>query len=273
MIEFKKEFTGVTDPSPDEILIYAKPKLGKTDLVSRLPDCGIIDLEKGSKKVAGYKHEVNNLEELDAVLTWLEKENPYQFVAFDTMTRLAEWCEIQGTIDYMKSTQGKTFNRVKQEHIKSHGIPAAKLGQPFPVGHELFESVETLPNGYGYRWSRECYKKWFLRMRALPCKKIFVAHIKDKFIETKSGETVEGRDIDLTGKLKGITTSFCDTIAYLNRQDDGNTYLSFQAGEKVAEGSRSKHLTGQNILVGEWDKTKNDYSKVHWNKIFLELKK
>lgn len=267
---FKKEKTIIVKHSPEEILIYSKPKMGKTDLVSRIEDCGIIELEGGANYVNGYVHNVNNLKELDELLTWLEKENPYKYVAFDTMTRLEEWCEIEGTLNYMNSTQGKKFNRVEQDHIDLGLAPQTALGKQFPPDKKGFESVHTLGQGYGYRWSRESYQKWFLRMKALKARKIFLAHIKDKFIESKNGDQVQGRDIDLTGKLKSITTSFVDTIAYLHRGADGNTYLSFKAGEAVAEGSRSKHLTAQDILIGEWDKDKKDYSSTHWDKIYID---
>ena len=269
-MELVKKKKTILKQSPDEVLIYSKPKMGKTDLVSRIEDCGIIELEGGANYVNGFVHDVNNLAELDKVLTWLEKENPYKYVAFDTLTRLEEWCEIEGTLNYMNSTQGKSFNRVTQEHIDRGLAPQGKLGAQFPPGKEGFESVHTLGQGFGYRWSRESYQKWFLRMKALKCRKIFLAHIKDKFIETKNGDQVSGRDIDLTGKLKSITTSFVDTIAYLHRGMDGNTYLSFKAGEAVAEGSRSKHLTGQDVMIGEWDKEKRDYSQVNWDKVYID---
>jgi len=267
---FTKTLKTISSHSPNEILIYSKPKMGKTDLVSRIEDCGIIELEKGADYVNGYVHDVNNLKELDALLTWLETENPYKYIAIDTLTRLEEWCEIEGTLNYMNSTQGKLFNVVTKDHVELGLAPSSAIGKKFSPDKKGFESVHTLGQGYGYRWSRESFQKWFLRIKALKCRKVFLAHIKDKFIETKSGEQVSGRDIDLTGKLKSITTSFVDSIAYLHRGTDGHTYLSFQAGELVAEGSRSKHLTGQDILIGEWDKEKKDYSSVHWNKIYVD---
>lgn len=267
---FEKKKKEIIMQSPEELLIYAKPKMGKTDLVSRLDDCLIVDLEGGSGYVKGYVEQVNNLKELDELLTWLEKENPYKYVAFDTMTKLEEFAEQEATKNYMNSNIGKNFNRVTSVHVRTHGIPQAAVGKPFPETHELYESVLNLPNGAGYGHLRNSYNKWFNRMKALSCRKIFICHIKDKMIETKQGAEISGRDLNLTGKLKSITTSFVDTIGYLNRGEDGNTYLSFVSGEAVAEGSRSKHLTGRNILVGEWDKEKHDYSKVHWNQIYVD---
>lgn len=178
--------------------------------------------------------------------------------------------EDEATEMYMRSPMGKNFNRVSTIHVKMHGIPKEKLGRAFPKNHDFYESVLTLPNGAGYGWLRNSYNKWFNRMKALNCRKIFICHIKDKMIETKQGAEISGRDLNLTGKLKSITTSFVDTIAYLNRGDDGNTYLSFMSGEAVAEGSRSKHLTGRNILIGEWNKEKHDYDAVYWDTIYID---
>ena len=91
-MEFEKKKRGIKSHSPDELIIYSKPKMGKTDLVSRIEDCGIIELEKGANYVEGFVHDVSNLEELDKIMTWLEKENPYKYIVFDTLTRLEGWC-------------------------------------------------------------------------------------------------------------------------------------------------------------------------------------
>lgn len=85
MSKFEKVKREPKSLSPDEVLIYAKPKMGKTDLVSRLDDCLIVDLEGGSDYITGYVERVTNLKELDELLKWLEAENPYKYVAFDTI--------------------------------------------------------------------------------------------------------------------------------------------------------------------------------------------
>lgn len=270
MSKFEKVKREPTSLSPKELIIYAKPKMGKTDLVSRLDDCLIVDLEGGSDYITGYVERVKNLSELDELLKWIEAEPPYKYVAFDTMTRLEEWCENEATEMYMRSNMGKNFNRVTNLHVKMHNIPKDKLGKEFPKDHKFYESVTTLPNGAGYGWLRNSYNRWFNRMKALECRKIFICHIKDKMIESKQGAEISGRDLNLTGKIKSITSSFVDTMGYLNRGEDGNTYLSFISGEAVAEGSRSKHLTGRNILVGVWNKEKHDYDSTHWNEIYID---
>ena len=120
MVELKKVRREVVLDYPEHLILYAKPKLGKTDLVSYLPDCGIVDIENGAKYVKGYIHTVHDpdpiktLKNLEEVLDWLIKEQPYEFVAFDTMTALEDCTIIQGTYDYMYSSQGKKFNSPKR---------------------------------------------------------------------------------------------------------------------------------------------------------------
>lgn len=279
-MEFTKQIKETILDYPEHLVIYSKPKMGKTDLVSRLPDCAIIDIEGGSKYVKGYTHVVKDpkgdpmetLKNLDKCLDWLIKERPYQYVAFDTMTELDDLSEIGGTYDFMNSPQGKKWNRIDDELIQKYPQLAAAKGQIIPHTSPLFLPITTMGEGYGYRWTRNNYSRYFEKMKICADRVIFICHIKDKFIDTKSGDQVQGREINLTGKLKGITTSFADTIAYLHRGKDGNTYLSFQAGEAVAEGTRRRGLSGKDILIGEWDKTQEDYSAVHWNLIYPDIK-
>lgn len=276
-MEFKKEITEA-DISINELLLYAKPKMGKTDLISRLPNIGIIDIEGGSDAVRGYKYVVKysdplkTLENLNKCLDWIIKDNPHDFYAFDTLTHLEDCCEIEGTYNYMNSPQGKKFNTVDKELIAKYPELKDFEGKRIDHNSKLWQSVHSLGQGYGYQWSRNCFIKYFNKMKSCPGKKIFIAHIKDKLIEATSGEEIQGRDINLTGKLRSITTSYTDTIGYLFRGKDGNTWLSFKSGESVAEGSRRGYLSGQEFMIGEWDKEKHDYKSVHWDLIFKDLK-
>lgn len=275
-MEFVKEIVKATD-SINELLLYSKPKQGKTDLISRLPDIGIIDIEGGSDAITGYKYVVKDvdpiktLENLSGCLNWIIKDKPHKFYAFDTLTYLEDCCEIEGTYNYMNSVQGKNFNIIDNDLISKYPELKDYKGKRLNHNSRYWQSVNSLAQGYGYQWSRLAFQKYFDKMKAIPGKKIFIAHIKDKLIESKSGDDVQGRDINLTGKLKSITTSYTDTIGYLFRGKDGNTYISFKAGESVAEGSRRSYLSGQEVLVGEWDKEKKDYSKVSWEKVFRDL--
>jgi hypothetical protein len=95
---------------------------------------------------------------------------------------------------------------------------------------------------------------------------IFVGHVKDTQLE-KAGGTFSSVDLDLTGKLKRITTSNSDAIGYLHRKGDKNV-LSFKTNDDVACGARPEHLRNQEIVISEIDE--NGEYKTYWDKVFVD---
>mgnify|MGYP000054835948 CR=1 FL=1 len=53
--------------SPKNLVIFSKPKVGKTTLLSQLPDSLLIDLEDGSDYVAAVKVKVTTIQDLFAI--------------------------------------------------------------------------------------------------------------------------------------------------------------------------------------------------------------
>src|SRR5688572_11082771 len=94
--------------NPRTMLIYTKPKEGKTTLLSGLENALLVDTEKGSDFVDARKVQVENFAQLSEVARKIyEKGNkdgtytpPYQYTVIDTLTRIDEWSEIQGTFKY-----------------------------------------------------------------------------------------------------------------------------------------------------------------------------
>lgn len=95
---------------------------------------------------------------------------------------------------------------------------------------------------------------------------IFVGHIKDTMLE-KNGAEFNSLDLDLTGKLKRITTSNADAIGYLYRKGNKNI-LSFKTVDDIACGARPEHLRNQEIEVSELT-TKGEMNTM-WDKIFID---
>ena len=95
---------------------------------------------------------------------------------------------------------------------------------------------------------------------------IFVGHVKDTQLE-KSGGTFNAMDLDLTGKLKRITTSNSDAIGYLYRKGDKNI-LSFKTNDEISCGARPEHLRNQEVVISEVDENGNYVS--HWDKVFID---
>jgi hypothetical protein len=257
--------------NPKRLIIYGKPKIGKTTLLSKLDDCLILDFENGAEHVDAMKvriiglkpvrketpdqvkarHEKNRwyLIEVIREIRKAKKETgsyPYKYVAADTITELEEMCVTHATEMYMGSVQGKAFNRNDKKEI---------------LPRKQWESVLTLPNGAGYRWLREAFAYWLKELDSLAPNIILVGHVKDKLIN-KGGVETMSTDLDLTGKISQITAASSDAIGYLSRKR-GETIINF-ASKDEACGSRCKHLQGQKLVLMEEDE------KTHWDEIYIE---
>ena len=156
MEEKKNEIVLPTAPSkasrttPNTLLISGKHKVGKTDALSKLEGCAIIETEPGGTdyvdaiklippKDIGPVSKRNWLKEVAKKIK--ESGRPYKYVAIDTFSQLDMDAEWWGTWDYMNSIIGKNFNRDNN-------------GQMIRPDSPNYQSVLTLPNGAGYYYTR-----------------------------------------------------------------------------------------------------------------------
>lgn len=285
--------------NPSSLLIYGSPKIGKTELVAQLDNFLLTDLENGSDfaeamkvKLVGFKANGKEEEkdkkkrlqegkmyfsELYLEITKYKKENgdsPYKGIIVDTITELESWCESDATYDYMGMSQGKRFNRYSEKELTKRGIePFLENGLVNPksvVPKGQFKSVLTLPNGGGYLHLRNAFKKWKGVFDDLAEHKIFIAHVKDIFLE-KKGREVSAKDLDLTGKIKNITCASVDAIGFVYRDFENPLELriSFKNNDKDLVGSRARHLRNQDFVIAV--NNKDGTIKEHfWNRIFIE---
>lgn len=234
--------------SPKNLIIFSKPKTGKTSLLAELPDCLILDLEGGSKYLNAMKVEANSFEEIREVGQAIkEAGNPYKIIAVDTITALEEMVIPYAEALYSRAPMGKNwFN------------PGG--------GKEKYGSILGLPEGSGYYWTRQAFTKVIDYIKTWAPYVIFVGHVKDTQLE-KAGGTFNSLDLDLTGKLKRITTSNSDAIGYLYRKGNKNI-LSFKTNDDIACGARPAHLSNAEIVISEIDE--NGEYKTHWDKVFID---
>jgi hypothetical protein len=231
--------------NPKNLIIFSKPKVGKTELLAGLPDCLILDIEHGTDYVAAMKLKVNSVAELKAVGTEIIKAGkPYKFIAVDTITALEEMCLPYAEQIYAKTSMGKNW---------------------FTKGKAEYTSLLNLPNGAGYPYLREAFGKVIDYIKTLAPTVILVGHVKDTMID-KNGTEVNAMDLDLTGKIKRITTSNSDAIGYLYRKGNQNI-LSFKTTDEIACGARPNHLRNQELVVSEM----TDQGLVtYWDKVFIK---
>lgn len=237
--------------NPRILLIYGKPKTGKTDELSRLDDCLTLATEDG---IEMYEANYLRITSISGGTTYFEKghplegqikttslENfyslmnaeaarqvaakeplrfPYKFLAVDTIDELESMCEVSATAKYKNSTIGKTFKE---------------------------RSVLELPQGGGYYHLRN-EVVYQLDQLVRFCKYlILIAHVRDKVLD-KGGLAVETTDISLTGKLSSIVAAKCDAIGYVYREPGKPKMISFESYENTSVmGARFPRLAGKKM--------------------------
>lgn len=235
--------------SPKELILFSKPKVGKTTLIAGLEGCLILDFENGSDYVEAMKLKVPNREVLRSIGQAIKDANyPYKYIAVDTVTALEEYCIDYAEYLYSKSSIGKNWY---SEFKPKYG------------------TIINMPQGAGYQWLRTAYNKTLDYIRTLAPRIILVGHVKDTILE-KAGSDFNSLDLDLTGKIKRITASNSDAIGYLYRKGNQNI-LSFKTTDEISCGARPEHLRNKEIVLSELV-TNEETSTVntYWNKIYID---
>lgn len=231
--------------SPKNLIVFSKPKVGKTSLFSHLDNCLILDLESGTDYIDALKIQAKSVEEIKEIgEAIIAQGKPYKYIAVDTITALEEMCVPYAEIIYSRTSMGKYwFTKHKAE----------------------YGSILNMPNGAGYPYLREAFTKVIEYIKTWASRIILIGHIKDVMLE-KAGADFSSMDLDLTGKLKRITSSQSDAIGYLYRKGNQNI-LSFKTTDEVACGARPEHLRNKEIVISEMtDKGLATY----WDKVYID---
>jgi hypothetical protein len=225
--------------NPKRIVIYSKPKTGKTTAYAGLENNLILDLENGADYVDALKVKVSNLQELlDVGKAIKEAGKPYKFVTVDTITVLEEMIMPLAIKLYKQTPMGKNFDG---------------------------DNVTTLPNGAGYLYIRQAFFQVLDFIDTLAPTIILSGHIKDKVVDDK-GEMVMSANIDLTGKIKSLVCANADAIGYMYRKGN-KTILSFKTNEEVTCGARPEHLRNEELVITEMNE--KGELQFHWDKVFI----
>lgn len=231
--------------SPKNMIIFSKPKVGKTSMFAQLPDCLILDLEDGSDYVDAVKIKAKSVKDIvDIANAIIAEGKPYKYIAVDTITALEEMCVPYAEKIYSETSMGKHwFTKLKPE----------------------YGTILNLPNGAGYPYLREAFTRIIEMLKACAPRIILIGHIRDVMLE-KAGADFNSMDLDLTGKLKRITTSQSDAIGYLYRKGNQNI-LSFKTNDQVSCGARPDHLKNQEIVISEMT---DEGLVTHWDKVYID---
>ncbi|HEX8586118.1 MAG TPA: AAA family ATPase [Allosphingosinicella sp.] len=243
----------VTRVNPKKLILFSKPKVGKTEALSKLEDCLLLDLEGGANFVEAMKMDVLKMAKdankppiaiLKDIIKTIKEANEkkghyvYKYGAIDTVTALEDMVLILANKLYKNTPQGRNWDG---------------------------DDVTQLPNGAGYQYTRKAL--WLVLEELEECfdTLIILGHLKDKLIE-KEGKEMTERGLDLIGKSASILCSQVDAIGYVYR-DENKTIVNFAPSDSLICGSRSEHLKNKKITLIE--QQEDGSLKVDWSEIFI----
>jgi hypothetical protein len=225
--------------NPRKLIIYSKPKTGKTSLLAALENNLIIDLENSADYFDSMHVKISNVDEYMELLREIHKAGkPYKYITLDTLTKLEDIALPYALKLYKQTPMGKGFSGT---------------------------DVLTLPNGAGYKYLRDAMTNLINGLYQCAENVILLGHLKTTVLE-REGKEVSAKELDLTGKIKSMISADVDAIGLLYRGADSQNILSFKTTDDVICGARSPHLKDQEIVVSELI---NNELKTYWNKIYV----
>jgi hypothetical protein len=263
-MELPTERRKATDYNPKLMVLFGKPKSGKSTLMASLDSNLIIDLEDGYRALDVMCVQARSAQDIFQIKNAIEQKNQenggkpfYRFITIDNATRLEELSLPLAAHKYRQTSMGASWGYKKD----SIGNLIMDNGKKVP---DPKADVRQLPNGAGYLYMREALKEMVNMFKPLCDTLILICHTKDKQIRKNDEETTE-MAVDLAGKTGDIICGEADAIGYVYRQDN-KTIVSFKGGDNTIRGSRPLHLREKIFCVAESDEENN--LKVDMSQIF-----
>ncbi len=250
--------------TPKRMILFSKPKVGKTLITSKLPKCLILDFEDGTLAIDAMSIQIKKYSDIDDVCHAIkEADYPYQFIAVDTASALEELCILEAENRWANTIEGANwFKRDADDPTKYH----PKSGK-MQMGNIL-----NLPWGKGYQLVADIFNEIILKLEKHAPKLLLLAHSTYATLN-KDGVEFTSLDIQMSKKCKFNATFKADAIGYMYREGKQNK-INFSATDDVGAGGRHRYLEKDHILISEYVEDENGDEKLitYWEKIFAPNK-
>ena len=196
------------------LLLYGKPKTGKTTMASRFPKNLLIAFEKGYNAIDGIKAvDVNKWLEFRQILRQLEKPEAqamYDTITIDTTTIAYEMCE--------------------QFVCSQNGV----------------QSIRDIPWGQGWTLVKKEFETCLRKITMLGYGLVLISHIETRKEKTADDSEIEILAPSMPKRCYEVVNQIVDIIGYIATEwdDDGNSYrwLYTRQTPTVMAGSRFPYL-------------------------------
>ena len=231
-----------------EMIIFSYPKVGKTELVTKLPGKYLIlDFEGGTDYFNCNAISLNensaekNLEKFNQLRDEFTETNPqYDFIVFDTLTSL-----------YDNIVNSIAINMYNKEEKKAKTLD-------FDLG--------TLAYGVGYTYKRQAMQKVIQFFKGYCKCLIMMGHVADKAMGDTAAQ-LNIKDLAIEGKLKDILALKTDAMGLLFRAEKNINKLSFSPATGLIGGTRIPHLSNKEIIISK--KLDDGTLETYWKEVFI----
>jgi len=196
------------------ILIYGKPKTGKTTLASKFPKNLLLAFEKGYNAIDNiYVQDINNWSEFKQVLRQLKRpeiQERYHTITIDTTTIAYEMCE----------------NYICQQNA--------------------VQSISDIPWGGGYAATKKEFESCLRQITMMGYGLVLISHIETRKEKSADDTEIEILAPSMPKRCYEVVNQIVDIIGYIATEWDdvggSERYLYTRQTPTVMAGSRFKYL-------------------------------
>lgn len=237
-------FKEVKRTDPGMMIIYAFPKVGKTEALLHLEGNLVLEFDPdGAEYYSGNYINVSSLSDLKALeMEFVEKKPHFKYITLDTLTTFYE--------DMVNALAVEEYN--KTASIKSKLSPNA--------------DINVLDFGKGHYYKRRILQKHLNFFKQYCDTLIMTGHVADSALG-KDQSDVNYQELAIEGKLKEILAVKIDAMGKMFRSSENTNSIDFNVSGS-ASGSRSPHLDGKVIEVSK--KNPDGTLTTYWDKIFKD---